>query len=415
MSWRYGREAGDADADEPEGPGPVAKPSVEETARDLADELGLVDCRGQRRRARADGEVGVAELRGDRAAGQARVAQALRDEHGEPAHLVVQPLAIDEVARESVLRGDRDRLELQLEVARVDPACPVAQHRPDRAGEQRAQLGVAELGEPADRVDARPAQPLLGARPDARQQSHRERREEARLGAGRHQRDPAGLAPVGRDLAHDLRGRDPERARQARLGANGGLDRRGDGARLREVARDRCEVEVALVDPRALDARDDLADRVPHDARVLPVERVPGAEEHRGRAAPQRLGRAHRRVDPEPPRRVVRGRHDSPAVRIAADHERLVAQLRDSRAPRPRRRRRRDRGARGSSRGQSYCWPVIVTPALPPPAIEQPAARQVSYGLVTGRAARGSVRVLVHANGKRLASRPLAGDASRFA
>jgi beta-lactamase family protein len=52
---------------------------------------------------------------------------------------------------------------------------------------------------------------------------------------------------------------------------------------------------------------------------------------------------------------------------------------------------------------------VIVTPALPPPAIEQPAARQVSYGLVTGRAARGTVRVLVHANGKRLAARPLAG------
>jgi hypothetical protein len=27
-------------------------------------------------------------------------------------------------------------------------------------------------------------------------------------------------------------------------------------------------------------------------------------------------------VDPEPPRRVVRGRHDAAAVRVAADHER---------------------------------------------------------------------------------------------
>ncbi|HKX48605.1 MAG TPA: serine hydrolase [Gaiellaceae bacterium] len=52
---------------------------------------------------------------------------------------------------------------------------------------------------------------------------------------------------------------------------------------------------------------------------------------------------------------------------------------------------------------------MIATPALPPPAIEQPAARQISYGLVTGRAARGTVRVLVHANGIPLASRPLAG------
>jgi beta-lactamase class A len=52
---------------------------------------------------------------------------------------------------------------------------------------------------------------------------------------------------------------------------------------------------------------------------------------------------------------------------------------------------------------------VIATPALPPPAIEQPAPRQVSYGLVTGRAARSTERVVVLANGRRLASRPLAG------
>jgi beta-lactamase class A len=52
---------------------------------------------------------------------------------------------------------------------------------------------------------------------------------------------------------------------------------------------------------------------------------------------------------------------------------------------------------------------VIVTPALPPPAIEQPAPRQVSYGLVTGRAAPGTRLVIVAANGKRLASKPLAG------
>ena len=50
---------------------------------------------------------------------------------------------------------------------------------------------------------------------------------------------------------------------------------------------------------------------------------------------------------------------------------------------------------------------MIATPALPPPVIEQPAPRQVSYGLVTGRAARGTTRVLVFANGKRIASKPL--------
>ena len=52
---------------------------------------------------------------------------------------------------------------------------------------------------------------------------------------------------------------------------------------------------------------------------------------------------------------------------------------------------------------------MIATPALPPPAIEQPAPRQVSYGLVTGLAPRGTTRVLVFANGRRLAAKPLAG------
>ena len=52
---------------------------------------------------------------------------------------------------------------------------------------------------------------------------------------------------------------------------------------------------------------------------------------------------------------------------------------------------------------------MIATPAPAPPVIEQPAARQISYGLVTGRAARGTTRVLVFANGKRLASRLLHG------
>jgi beta-lactamase class A len=52
---------------------------------------------------------------------------------------------------------------------------------------------------------------------------------------------------------------------------------------------------------------------------------------------------------------------------------------------------------------------VIDGPPLPPPAIEQPAPRQVSYGLIAGRAARGTTRVLVSVNGRVLASKPLRG------
>jgi beta-lactamase class A len=46
---------------------------------------------------------------------------------------------------------------------------------------------------------------------------------------------------------------------------------------------------------------------------------------------------------------------------------------------------------------------------LPPPAIEQPAARQVSYGLVTGRAASGTRRIVVAANGRVVADEGFRG------
>ena len=46
------------------------------------------------------------------------------------------------------------------------------------------------------------------------------------------------------------------------------------------------------------------------------------------RTAPERLRGAHRGVDPEPPRLVVRGRDDAAAVRVAADDERLRPQRR---------------------------------------------------------------------------------------
>jgi beta-lactamase class A len=52
---------------------------------------------------------------------------------------------------------------------------------------------------------------------------------------------------------------------------------------------------------------------------------------------------------------------------------------------------------------------VSDAPPLPPPAIEQPAPRQVSYGLVTGRAALGTRTVVVSANGHTLVSKPLRG------
>lgn len=50
-----------------------------------------------------------------------------------------------------------------------------------------------------------------------------------------------------------------------------------------------------------------------------------------------------------------------------------------------------------------------AVPALPPPSIEQPAPYQVSFGVVTGVAARGTRRVVVSVAGRELADKALRG------
>src|SRR5262249_24983930 len=94
-----------------------------------------------------------------------------------------------------------------------------------------------------------------------------------------------------------------------------------------KVARHLADIEISLVEPRALDRRDDAADRLPHVPRVLAVDGVPRTDEDRVWAAAQRLRAAHRRVDAELPRLVVRGRDDAAPVRVTADDQRLGPQL----------------------------------------------------------------------------------------
>ena len=211
---------------------------------------------------------------------------------------------------------------------RVDSARAVSKLEPDLAGEERREQVVGERRQRADRLDPRGPQPLLGARADARQLADVERREELGLTAQRNDGDPAGLAPVARDLRDDLAARDPERARQVRRASHGGLDRLGESPGREEVGRLVAQVEVALVDPGLLDDRRDLADRRPDAPRELAVAVVARTDEHRARAAAPRLRAAHRGVDAEAARDVVRGRDDPAALRVAADDERLRAQAR---------------------------------------------------------------------------------------
>ena len=103
--------------------------------------------------------------------------------------------------------------------------------------------------------------------------------------------------------------------------------RLGERAGVVERRSELAEIEVALVDPRLLDRRDHLAHDRPDLARVLAVERAARPHEHGLRAAAERLGARHRRDDPELPGHVVRGRDHAAAVRVAADDERLPAEL----------------------------------------------------------------------------------------
>jgi beta-lactamase class A len=52
---------------------------------------------------------------------------------------------------------------------------------------------------------------------------------------------------------------------------------------------------------------------------------------------------------------------------------------------------------------------MLDAPALPPPAIVAPAPREVSFGLVAGRAPLGTRRIVVHVGGRVAADRPLRG------
>ena len=70
-----------------------------------------------------------------------------------------------------------------------------------------------------------------------------------------------------------------------------------------------------------------LADDLPDGARALAVARHVGLDEDRARAAPVGLGGAHRRADAEPAGLVAGRGDDAAAARIAADDERLAAQL----------------------------------------------------------------------------------------
>ena len=342
-------EPGDADADEPQRAGPVAQRAVEERARELADPRGVVGADGQRGRAGADREVGIANLRRDRARDLAAAAQMLRE--------------LARTCAGARRGGARDRRCRARRSPRARSRC--ARSRPRAAAGRCRARGRAARGRPCPAarccrssslsaamspivVDAERATRRSSARgPTPGQEADRERREERRLATRADGRQP-GRACAGRRRPSPPPSRSRRRAStsQLRPRPHDRLHRLGERPRVVERRRDLAEIEIALVDSRLLDRRDDLAHRRPDLARVVPVERVPRPDEDGVRAAPQRLGARHRRVDAEAPRDVVRGRDDPAPVRVAADDQRHSCARSGPPAPRRRRRRRRGRDAR---------------------------------------------------------------------
>ena len=251
-----------------------------------------------------------------------------RDVGGHALDLRVEEPPVRDVALERLLDRERDALGLELEVARIDPAGAVAQQRADRAGQDDAQLGIGERGEVADRLHAGRREPLLRLGADARQRAHGNGARKRASFPGGTTVIPPGLRRSEATLQTTFEVETPSE-HDSEVAARTDVCTASATARAPvNVGDDGAEVEVALVDPDLLDPGHDLANRAPDRLRVLPVERVPGPDEDDVGAAPERLGRAHRRADPEAPRDVVRRRDDPAALRIAADDERPRAQRR---------------------------------------------------------------------------------------
>ena len=156
------------------------------------------------------------------------------------------------------------------------------------AREERAQLRVRERCELADLVT--PAAPsrasARGRRPAGRAPAGRE---EARLRPGGTTVIPPGLRRSDATLQTTFDARHASEHERLGRAAHGGLHRTRERAGAGELGDHRAEVEIALVEPGSLDARDDLA-HAAHTASSTGGRAGAGAARNGLRAAAECLG-----------------------------------------------------------------------------------------------------------------------------
>ena len=109
-SWRKGSMLEAPTPTRRSGPRAVAQRPVEQPARDVADRLRVVDACRQRRRAAADGEVGIAHLRRDRARRLSAGREVLGQARRHAAKLRVEHVAVGDVSLERLLVAHGDPL-----------------------------------------------------------------------------------------------------------------------------------------------------------------------------------------------------------------------------------------------------------------------------------------------------------------
>ena len=258
----------------------------------------VVGAGAERGRARADREVGIAQLRRHRARGLPALA---RDARARPA--AIRRSSSCSRSTSPTSRSKVSSLEIEIRSVETSsgrgsiPRARSRTSRPTLPGQHRASSASSSAARPPIVSTPAAASRAAARGPMPGQHADRERREERRLAARPHDGQPAGLAAVGGDLRDHLRRRDAERAREPRPRPDDRPHRLGERAGVVERRRELAEIEVALVDPGLLDRRHDLADDRPDLARVLPVERPARPHEHGLRAAAQRLGARHRRHD----------------------------------------------------------------------------------------------------------------------
>ena len=191
-------------------------------------------------------------------------------------------------------------------------------------------LGV-DRGQVADRLYPDLRELLLQLGPHAPQPAHGQRRQERGLGAGGNHHQPVGLAHVGGDLGHQLRGGHSHRRAELRLAPHRLFEAPRDLLAGAEGAAAARHVEERLVDRHRLhpvgEPPEDLHDALRLPGVLLHVHRQVGALG----AQPEGLGDGHGAPHPEDAGLVGRGGDDpAPAAPQRArphDHG-LAPQLR---------------------------------------------------------------------------------------